>query len=69
MTDYKSLFDQAVLMDQPTTGDDIAFWTQLVIANVWIAAGRGLWGVPFLVMALVIRAPYWLRMLKRRRVD
>lgn len=55
-------------MEQPTTGDDVAFWAQLVLANVWIAAGDGLWGIPFLVMALAIRGPYWLRLLKRRRV-
>lgn len=55
-------------MEQPTTGDDIAFWAQLVLANVWIAAGNGLFAIPFLVMALAVRGPYWLRMLKRRRV-
>ena len=55
-------------MEQPTTGDDVAFWAQLVLANVWIAAGDWLCGITFLVMALAIRGPYWLRMLKRRRV-
>ncbi|MGL4651581.1 MAG: hypothetical protein ACRC1H_19395 [Caldilineaceae bacterium] len=54
-------------MDQPTTGDDIAFWAQLVLANVWIAEGQGLWGIPFVVMALAIRGPYWLLLLKRWR--
>ncbi len=56
------------MMEQPTTRDDIAFWAQLVLANVWIAANQGLWAIPFLVMALAIRGPYWLRLLKRRRV-
>lgn len=53
-------------MEQPTAGDDMAFWAQLALANVWGAAGYWLLSIPFLVMALAIRGPSWLRMLKRR---
>lgn len=55
-------------MDQSTTSDDIAFWSQLVLANVWIASDKPWMALPYILMALAIRAPYWLRLLKRRRV-
>ena len=55
------------MMDQSTTSDDIAFWSQLVLANVWIASDKPWSALPYILMALAIRAPYWLRLLKRRR--
>ena len=55
-------------MDQSTTSDNIAFWAQLVLANVWIASDKPWMALPYILMALAIRAPYWLRLLKRRRV-
>jgi hypothetical protein len=55
-------------MGHPSTEETIAFWAQILLANIRIAAGSGLWPIPFLLMALAIRGPYWLRLLKRRRV-
>jgi hypothetical protein len=54
-------------MEQPTTSDDIAFWAHLVLANVWIASPQPWCAVPYIVMALAIRLPYWLRLVKRVR--
>lgn len=55
-------------MEHPTTSEDIAFWAQLVLANVWLASGAKWWAVPFMLMALGLRLPYWLRAWKRDRV-
>jgi hypothetical protein len=54
-------------MEQPDTKDTIAYWANLVIANIWIATGDAMWAIPFLLMALVIRWPYWWRMRWRSR--
>ena len=56
------------MMGQPTTSDDIAFWAQLVMANVWVAADKPWWALPYIMMALALRVAYWMRLLKRRRV-
>ena len=52
-------------MEQPSTEETIAFFAQLVLASIWAATGRGLLSIPFLLMALVIRGPHWVRLLKR----
>lgn len=52
-------------MERPSTEETIAFWAQLVLANIWIAAGRHLLSIPFILMALAIRGPYWMRLLKQ----
>jgi hypothetical protein len=55
-------------MEHPTTAEDVAFWAQLVLANTWLASESRLWAVPFLLIALALRLPYWLRAWKRGRV-
>ena len=49
----------------PTHGEDLAFWANLVIANVWIATGTGVLGswpaVIHLASCVAIRWPYWRR--------
>jgi len=51
----------------PTTGEDITFWAQIVLANVWAASADGGWlPILFLLIALAIRAPYWVRLWQRK---
>lgn len=49
----------------PTHAEDLAFWANLVIANVWIASGTGALGrLPGLIhlgICVAIRWPYWRR--------
>ena len=47
--------------------EDVAFWAQIVLANVWLAADARWCALPFLIMALAIRLPYWLQVWKRWR--
>jgi hypothetical protein len=54
-------------MERPTTSEEVVFWTQLVLANVWLAADAKWLALPYIVMALAIRLPYWLRVWKRGR--
>lgn len=56
-------------MEHPTTAEDVAFWAQLVLANVWLASEARWWALPFILMALALRLPYLLRAWKRGRVD
>ncbi len=56
-------------MKHPTTVEDVAFWAQLVLANVWLASGAKWWALPFILMALALRLPYWLRAWRRGAQD
>ena len=53
------------MMGNPTTAEDMAFWAQIVLANVWLASESRWWALPFILMALALRLPYWLRAWKR----
>lgn len=50
----------------PSTGEDIAFWACLTIANVWIAAESMLMPSVWLTLCIFIRWPYWWRLLRDR---
>jgi hypothetical protein len=52
-------------MNQPSTHDDIAFWAFLVLSNVWAAAGEGVFGLLYGLMAVAVRGPYWLHLAGR----
>jgi hypothetical protein len=56
------------MIGNPTTAEDMAFWAQIVLANVWLASESRWWALPFILMALALRLPYWLRAWKRGRV-
>ena len=48
-----------------STSKDIAFWACIVISNIWGSSSRSIWNmVPWIVMALAIRGPYWVSALK-----
>ena len=55
----------------PTPGEDLAFWANLVIANVWIATGTGVlgsWpGALHLLLCVTIRWPHWQRQYGSRK--
>lgn len=44
-----------------TTAKELAFWSCIVIANIWSASSRSIWNVtPWIVLALAIRLPHWI---------
>jgi hypothetical protein len=47
--------------ESPTISHEVAFWALLIQANVWIAVGPRWVAVPYMLMALKVRLPYWLR--------
>jgi hypothetical protein len=42
----------------------VAFWAVLVISNLWSVAGYTIIAVAWALVAFLIRAPYWVRMLR-----
>lgn len=54
----------------PTHAEDRAFWAFLVISQFWGAAGTGpfwwLLPIPWLVLAVATRWPYWSRQWRER---
>lgn len=41
-------------MNRPATDDDLAFWSCLVIANIWAATSNWLAGIPWALVAIFI---------------
>ena len=64
----KSALSAGLGVDPAAHADDsdLAFWANLVIAHVWIAAGSGFpgkwWAGVFLTMCVAIRWPRWLKL-------
>ena len=51
-----------------TLAGEIAFWACIISANVWAASSKNVWNaVPWVVLALVIRGPQWVRAIKALR--
>lgn len=56
---------------EPTAAEDRAFWSFLIIAQIWAASDltgwpRWLVSVPWMALAVLVRWPYWRRTWLRR---